>query len=396
MSIEDIATLPTPPHMAHKTKRLRENAPKYIASVIANSSAFDGIKGLDDLKTKAVRPLAGGMMSANYLVEIPGRPAVVIKLLYDGADAEAEALHFWQTSGANVVTVLQHGIVPSTKRTKHHIKYLIMEAVLDKDGQPAPTCDNYVVEHPTAIRRIGYLLGQELATMHARTSHRTFGDFADLPQAAPYKSWNAYLEGYIDMHYKYLLSIGIAAADLEKLRSVVMHTRFAAHGCYVHGDYSLRNSMIEKTRPLTIAIFDPNPVIGDPSWDLAVLYNNYHFAKRRVELAPDHKRYVATYKLERSTLRSFVKGYEATTGAEINMRHVILSQIMQTMFLAQTEEDKRAANRKKHKHAALELEVQVRRDNLIQKMYLLTHMRANAYLRKLNNANEQELLKNLY
>lgn len=394
MSIDDIATLPTPPHMGHQTKRLRENAPKYIASIIGGNSAFEGVKSLDDLKTQAVRPLAGGMLSANYLVEVPGQPARVIKLLYDGADAEAEALHFWQKSGANVVTVLQHGIVPSTKRTKHHIKYLIMDAVLGKDGQPAPTCDTYVAEHPTAIRRIGYLLGQELATMHARTSHRTFGDFADLPKALPYKSWNAYLEGYIDMHYKYLLSTGIAAADLEKLRSVVMQTRFDKRGCYIHGDYSLRNAMIEKTRPLTIKIFDPNPVIGDPSWDLAVLYNNYHFAKRRVELAPDHKRYIATYKLERNTLRGFVEGYEAATGTEINMRHVILSQIMQTMFLGQIEEEKRAANRKKHKHTALELEVQVRRDNLVQKLYLLTHMRANAYLRKLNNADERQLLKN--
>jgi fructosamine-3-kinase len=221
---------------------------------------------------------------------------------------------------------------------------------------------------------VSRLLGQELAKMHARTSYRTFGEYADLPHAnAPFRSWNAYLEGYIDVHHDYLLTFNILEADVERLRHAVRSTRFSSRGRYIHGDFSLRNALVEKRRPLTVKIFDPNPTIGDASWDLAVLQNNHDFSRRKAELAPNNSSYHARHQVDHDIWHGLVQGYETITGQPIDMHHVVLSQIMQTIFLLQIEEKKKRKNRKRYLSRDHELEVRARRDNLLTKLHAVTH-----------------------
>jgi fructosamine-3-kinase len=294
MQLQEIATLPIASHMDSNTKRLRQRAPQYLQSIIEHTRTFPALSSLEQLPNEALTAITGGMLSANYLLYLPDSGSVVIKLLFEGAEAEAEALQFWDKHGANVVKVVQAGTVPITQRTKHPVKYLILEGVTDSRGQPALTCQQYVAEYPSATLHVGRLLGHELAKMHARTSYRTFGEYADLPNAkAPFKSWNAYLEGYLDVHHDYLLTLNILEADIERLRRVIREKKFAPHGRYIHGEFSLRNALVEKQRPLTVKVFDPNPTIGDPSWDLAVLQNNHDFSRRKIEVAPNNQSYQA-------------------------------------------------------------------------------------------------------
>jgi fructosamine-3-kinase len=360
--------------MDMNTKRLRQRAPQYLQSIIEQTHAFPSLSSLDQLESDALTVITGGMLSANYLLRLPDEQAVVIKLLFEGAEAEAEALAFWHRSGANVVEVIRAGTVPKTKRTKHPVKYLILEGVLDHDSRPAPTCQQYVTEHPSATLHVGRLLGRELAKMHTRTTYRTFGEYADLPNAnAPFKSWNAYLEGYIDMHHDYLLTLNIVDADIDRLRHAIRSSRFSSHGRYIHGDFSLRNALIEKRRPLTVKIFDPNPTIGDASWDLAVLQNNHDFSRRKAELAPNNNSYHAQHRTDHDIWRGVVRGYETVTRQQINMYHIVLSQIMQTIFLLQIEEKKKRMNRKRYLSRGHELEVRIRSDNLLTKLRAVTH-----------------------
>jgi fructosamine-3-kinase len=245
MNISDVTKLPVAPHMPRNVKQLRENAPRYIKSIIEQTYAIREVKSLRELGQGSLTPLGGGMLSAAYWLQVGGESRV-IKLRYRGIDAEAKSLEAWQKKGADVVGVIAKGVVPETKHSQDHIKYLVLEGVTDKKGEVAPTCFEYVQTHPEATRKIGEILGRELFKIHQAKTTRSFGEFADMwgKNKSPLKTWNTYLQSFVIMQYDYLLTLGLTESKLKRLLQQVKEKKFPKRGTFVHGDYSLRNAML--------------------------------------------------------------------------------------------------------------------------------------------------------
>lgn len=370
MNISDVTKLPVAPHMPANVKQLRENAPRYLKSILERTYAIKEVKSLKELGQGALTPLGGGMLSAAYWLQIDGESRV-IKLRYRGIDAEAKSLEAWRKKGADVVAVIAKGIVPETRQTDDKVKYLVLEGVTDKKGEVAPTCFEYVESHPEAIKKIGEILGNELFKIHSAKTTRSFGEFADMwgKNKAPLKTWNSYLQSFIIMHYDYLLTLGLTESKLKRLLQQVKEKKFPRRGTFVHGDYSLRNAMLTSKNPLEVKIFDPNPLIGDPSWDLAILYNNFEFEKRKHEYNTRKKAFHASYIRDKDTLEGLVKGY-TESGGKIDEDAVAMSQLMQCIFLLQIEENKA---RKQKVDPEKEIEVMVRKDTLFDKVERLVY-----------------------
>lgn len=361
MKITDIDTLPVKSYMSPEIKDLRKKAPLYLKSLFEHTYAIREIKSISELGHNALSALPGGMLSACYYLTTKTN-CLVIKMRYRGIKAEAESLKMWARRNASVITVIKTGIVPATKKQKEKVHFIIEECVLDKKGELAPTCADFVHQHPGSIPAIAKIMGLELARIHKAVTKRSFGEFADMwgKNKAPIKTWNNYLKGYLTLHENYLLNLGLTKSKLKLLHERIQKMDFAKRGVYLHGDFSLRNTLLTSRNPLKIVIFDPNPLIGHPSWDLAISYNNLEFSKRRFEFAVKNEDYRQEYEKEKTFLTDFLKGYEKETKKRIIPEHILTSQLAQTIFLLQIEEQKARTQKKPGE----EIEVMVRKDAL--------------------------------
>lgn len=371
MNVQDIPTLPIAAHMSQQVKQLRENAPHYIKSVIEKTYALREIGSLKELGQGALSPLSGGMLSVAYWLSFDDEDRV-IKLRYRGVAAEAKSLEAWSKQGASIVKVYSRGVIPETRGKEDPIKYLILEGVTDAKGHPAPTCYDYVESHPGSAKKLGDVLGCELAKMHRAKTQRTFGEFADMwgKNNSPYKTWNSYLDGFVMSHYDYLLTLGLTESKLKRLRKKIAEKHFPKQGVFVHGDYGLRNALLISQNPIKVVIFDPNPLIGNPSWDLAISYNNYEFERRKHDYAPRKKAYKVSFERDRDFLEGLIYGYEKEAKRKIDEEAVALSQLMQCTFLLQIEENKA---HKKKVDPNKEIEVMVRKDTIFDKVEKLVY-----------------------
>lgn len=110
--------------------------------------------------------LGGGVDAATYLVRCPQRD-VVVKLNRDGLEAEARALRAWRPYTERVPevvglgTVLPAGDPPS-------IKYLILSAVKNDEGNLVETAADLLDRSPQSARAVGRGLGAEVCTACTR------------------------------------------------------------------------------------------------------------------------------------------------------------------------------------------------------------------------------------
>lgn len=337
MKMRDIAKLPVFAHMDEETKKLRTNAPRNLRHIIEKTRALKTAVTLRELGKRSLRALQGGMLSVVYQFTQAGE-TWVIKFRIRGIRAEAETLLAWRTQGARVVEVKKVGEIPGSDKK---IRYFIAKAVTGKGGRPVPTCAEYVILHPEQSYTIGLLLGEELAKMHRATSGRRYGEFGDMSEKpAPYNSWNEYLIGYLEKFAQFFERAGISSEERSGLKILIESTKFPENGVYVHGDFGLRNSLLESEKPLAIRIFDPNPLIGDPSWDLAVSYNNRDFSERRMRAQPENREYQSLYERDREVLRGMLKAYKAASGKNIPERKILMSQMAQCLILLEIEQRK--------------------------------------------------------
>ncbi len=338
MKHKDLPKLSVEPHLSKDAATLRKKAPDLIASVIEKTHALPQIDSIEDLRSEQVSVLGGGVNAAVYLVRSSNKQ-VIIKLHYDGLEAEAEALKAWKARHVRVPSVLDSGIVLKTKNSKRPIKYLIQSAMLDKHGRIVETCASYLVDKPDKARAIGRLLGKELNKLHSAIANRSFGEFSDSPgNTAAYASWNAYMLGYLDAQTEYLKSIGVSEKQLAGVQKYIEDCKFIKTGRYLHGDFSIRNAAIKSHEPLAVALFDPNPLIGDPTWDVAVLFNNYEYQKRRMEYDDRHRE---LYIRDQQLLAGFKQGYDRT----IRKKRLKVAQLMQAALQAKYKSDKVRANK---------------------------------------------------
>jgi fructosamine-3-kinase len=234
---------------------------------------------VENLSPQQVVSLAGGADALTYLVRCPGRD-VVVKLSDHGLEAEARALRAWKARTRWVPDVLGVGTVPSAGARP--VKYLLLSALVNDEGAVVETAAEYLDRSPEDARAVGRELGVELQAMHEARCRTGFGNFADSPGAGrTYATWSSYLEEFFLLHADYVRSVGIRNPQIEKACAFVRQCRYVDEARYVHGDVSIRNIAMRSYDPVRISLFDPNPLSGDPSWDIAPMTNNVEFNERR-------------------------------------------------------------------------------------------------------------------
>ena len=362
MLINEIKTLPIKKTLPGFTRNMRKNAPHYISSLIEKAYPFIEIASIDNLASDAVDVLTGGNSSVVYRIQLADQQEhYVVKFRNRGASAEAEALQAWQKAGVNTVIVRSYGTVPDVKPTKSPIKYILMDAVLDEHGDPAKTGEAFVLEHPRQIIPVAEAMGTELSKLHRTYTKRSFGEFGDMwGNTAALKSFNAFLMNYVKQHKPTWRDLGFNDEQIDRFETMVKGCSFPKQSVFIHGDFSLRNVLVTSDKPVTICVFDPNPIVGDPTWDLAILHNNALYSAEKHRLRPTSKRYRIEYLRDKNLLVGLYNTYERPPRLESTFdERLKISMLIQTTFLFDIERGKVARQKK---DPARNLGLQMRRN----------------------------------
>jgi fructosamine-3-kinase len=294
--------------------------------VLEGSGEFSDLPGLDQLAPEQVVELGGGVDAATYLVRCPGRD-VVVKLKSDGLEAEARALRAWKRYTPRVPEVLGLGTVPSVG--ERSIKYLLLGALKNAAGRIVEPAAEYLDRSPTSARELGRAVGAELHRMHQAVDETGFGNFADSPGSErTYRSWSGYLEDFFVLHADLVQQLGIGEDRIQATLAFIRACPFVAEGRLLHGDVSVRNVGIFHEQPMTVGLFDPNPLSGDPSWDIAPMVNNvaYNELHQRREDVPSE-----VLGRDRELLDGFWESYPGGVAEE----SLLTAQLVQAVLQAE-------------------------------------------------------------
>ena len=257
---------------------------------------------------------------------------MVVKLDSGGLEAEARALRAWKPYTPRVPEVLGLGTVPSVG--ERSIKYLLLAALKNDEGRLLETADEYLDRSPASARELGRALGAELYRMHQAVDETGFGNFADSPGSdRTYSSWSGYLEDFVALHADFVQELGIGEDRMQATLAFIRACPFVAEGRFLHGDVSVRNVGIFDYQPITVGLFDPNPVSGDPSWDLAPMINNvaYNELRQRHEGQPSKE-------LVRD--RELLDGFWETYPGGVAQESLLTAQLVQAVLQAEHRKDR--------------------------------------------------------
>jgi aminoglycoside phosphotransferase (APT) family kinase protein len=299
--------------------------------VLEDSGAFPDLAGLDQLAPEQVVELEGGVDAATYLVRCPDRD-VVVTLKRDGLEAEARALRAWTPYTPRVPEVLRLGTVPSVGGRP--MKYLLLAALKNDAGRIVETADEYLDRSPARARELGRAVGAELRRMHQAVDKTGFGNFADSPGSErTYDSWSGYLADFFALHADVVRQLGIDEDRIQATLAFIRACPYVAEGRFLHGDVSVRNVGIFHDQPITVGLFDPNPLSGDPSWDIAPMVNNVAFNELRArrEHAPSKE-----LLRDRELLDGFGESYPDGVAEEA----MLTAQLVQAVLQAEHREDR--------------------------------------------------------
>jgi aminoglycoside phosphotransferase (APT) family kinase protein len=257
---------------------------------------------------------------------------VVVKLDSGGLEAEARALRAWKPYTPRVPEVLGLGTVPSVG--ERSIKYLLLAALKNDEGRLLETADEYLDRSPAGARELGRALGAELYRMHQAVDETGFGNFADSPGSdRTYSSWSGYLEDFVALHADFVQELGIGEDRMQATLAFIRACPFVAEGRFLHGDVAVRNVGIFDYQPITVGLFDPNPVSGDPSWDLAPMINNvaYNELRQRREGQPSKE-------LVRD--RELLDGFWETYPGGVAQESLLTAQLVHAVLQAEHRKDR--------------------------------------------------------
>jgi aminoglycoside phosphotransferase (APT) family kinase protein len=301
----------------------------HLRWVLAESGEFPDLPELDRITPDDVVPMGGGVDAATYLVHGPSR-SVVLKLNRRGLEAEAHALRAWRPYSDLVPEVLGVGTVPSTG--DEPVRYLVLEALENERGGVVETGDDLLEEHPSRARELGRAIGAELHRLHGAIDRTGFGNFADLPGSERiYDTWGGYLEDFFRHHTEFVAGLGIPDDRIEAACAYIRTSPAVAEGRVVHGDVTIRNVAVYRYDPITVGLFDPNPLVGDPSWDVAPLVNNVAFGELGSGGAPSRT-------LVRD--RELLAGFRSTYPGEIAGETLRSAQLVQAALQAEHRQDR--------------------------------------------------------
>jgi aminoglycoside phosphotransferase (APT) family kinase protein len=299
--------------------------------VLQDSGAFPDLPGLDQLTSEQVVELGGGVDAATYLVRCPRRD-VVVKLKSDGLEAEARALQAWKPYTPRVPEVLASGTVPSVG--ERSMKYLVLTALKNAAGLLVETGAEYLDRSPASARELGRALGAELHRMHQAVDETGFGNFADSPGSErTYDSWSGYLEDFYLLHADLVRQLGVGEDRVQATLAFIRACPFVTEGRFLHGDVSVRNVAIFGYQPITVGLFDPNPLSGDPSWDIAPMMNNvaYNELRARRENMPSKL-------LERD--RNLLDGFWEAYPDRVAEKSLLTAQLVQAVLQAEHRQER--------------------------------------------------------
>jgi fructosamine-3-kinase len=301
-------------------------ADAHLRWVLEESGEFSDLPGLDQMEPEQVVSLGGGVDAATYLVKCPDRD-VVLKLNSEGLEAEARTLRAWRPYSERVPEVLGLGTVPSSGEPP--VKYLILSALKNDDGDVVETADDFLERSPDRARELGRAVGTELHQLHQAVDRSGFGNFADSPGSErTYQGWSAYLEDFFVLHADFVKHLGIDDVQIEAARGFISTCPFVPDGRFLHGDVTIRNVGVYSYHPITVGLFDPNPLIGDPSWDIAPMMNNVAFNELRYRREGEPP---APLTRDRELLAGFWETYPDKVAEE----SLLTAQLVQAVLQAQ-------------------------------------------------------------
>jgi aminoglycoside phosphotransferase (APT) family kinase protein len=299
--------------------------------VLEDSGEFPDLPGLDQMAPEQVVELGGGVDAATYLVRCPGRD-VVVKLKSNGLEAEARALRAWKPYTTRIPEVLGLGTVPSVG--ERSMKYLVLAVLKNAEGRLVETAAEYLERSPASARELGRAVGAELHRMHQAVDGTGFGNFADSPGSErTYDSWSGYLEDFLALHADLVQQLGIGEDRIQATLAFIRACPFVAEGRFLHGDVSVRNVGIFRYQPITVGLFDPNPLSGDPSWDIAPMMNNAAFNELRARREGVPSKMLGH---DRELLDGFWESYPGGVAEE----SLLTAQLVQAVLQAEHRKDR--------------------------------------------------------
>jgi aminoglycoside phosphotransferase (APT) family kinase protein len=300
--------------------------------VLQDSGEFPDLPGLQQMTPEQVVTLEGGVDAATYLVRCPRRD-VVVKLKSNGLEAEARALRAWRPYTARVPEVLGCGTVPPVGGERP-MKYLVLAALKNGEGRLVETAAEHLDRSPASARDLGRAVGAELHRMHQAVDEAGFGNFADSPGGErTYGSWSGYLGDFFALHADLVERLGVGEDRIQATLAFIRACPFVPQGRFLHGDVSVRNVAIFRYQPITVGLFDPNPLSGDPSWDIAPMVNNvaYNELRARRERVPSKV-------LVRD--RELLEGFWETYPGGVAEESLLTAQLVQAVLQAEHRRDR--------------------------------------------------------
>jgi hypothetical protein len=212
------------------------------------------------------------------------------------------------------------------------IKYLILAVLKNDDGDVVETADDFLERSPASARELGRAVGVELHRLHHAVDQAGFGNFADSPGSErTYNSWSAYLEDFFVIYADFVQELGIEDDQVAAVRRFMRASPFVAEGHFLHGDVTIRNVGVYSYRPITVGLFDPNPLSGDPSWDIAPMMNNVALNELRDQRASEPP---AALTRDRELLAGFWESYPDKIAEE----SLLTAQLMQALLQAEVRQ----------------------------------------------------------
>jgi len=155
-------------------EELHQEAESHLKWLLEESGEFPDLPGLDEMRSDQIDSLGGGVDAATYLVK-GSDGDVVVKLNSEGLEAEARTLRAWKPYTQRVPDVLGLGMVPSSGEPP--VKYLVLAALKNDDGDVIETADDFLERSPDSARELGRAVGAELHRLHQAVDHTGFGNF---------------------------------------------------------------------------------------------------------------------------------------------------------------------------------------------------------------------------